>query len=65
MAKFFDTRSEKWKNSKWKIKNSKWKMKISKFRLHKALRNVENRTSKEAGRMKLYFSKCYDYLEMN
>ena len=30
-------------------------MKISKFRLHKALRNVENRTSKEAGRMKKTF----------
>ena len=47
MAKFFDTRSEKCKISKWKIKNSKWKMKIDKIRLHKAIRKGENGTRKD------------------
>ena len=38
-------------------------MKINKFRLHKALRNVENRTSKEAGRMKIIVLLCKSFIK--
>ena len=44
MAKFFDTRSEKWKNSKWKMKISKWKTIKLDYTRH--FQKVENRQEK-------------------